>query len=51
MWDDLVDIWMTQQWKKMSTTGKFNKAAKPDAMVHTGGPRCFKQHLKKWYSY
>jgi len=47
MWDALIDIWMTQDWKKKSIAGKNNRAAKPEAMVHTGGSISFGQHLKK----
>ena len=47
MWDGLVDIWATEEWKKKSTTGKSNRAAKPDAMIHTAGSRSFEQHLIK----
>ena len=47
MWDGLVDIWATEEWKKKSTAGKSNRVAKPDAMIHTAGSRSFGQHLKK----
>jgi len=47
MWNRLVDIWATEEWKKKSNAGKSNRAAKPDAMVHTRGSRSFGQHLKK----
>ena len=47
MWDGLVGIWATEEWKKKSIAGKSNRAAKPDAMIHTGRSRSFGQHLKK----
>jgi len=33
--------------EKNSTAGKSNRAAKSDAMIHIGGSRSFRQHLKK----
>ncbi|XP_020231082.2 uncharacterized protein LOC109811691 [Cajanus cajan] len=47
MWDGLVGIWATQEWKRKSIAGKNNRASKPDAMVHTGGSRSFGRHLRK----
>jgi len=47
MWDALIDTWITQDWKKKFIVGKNNRAAKPEAMVHTGGSISFGQHLKK----
>jgi len=47
MWDTLIDIWMTQDWKKKSIADKNNRVAKPESMVHTRGSISFGQHLKK----
>ena len=47
MWDALIDIWKTKEWKKKSITGKNKRAAKPEAMLHIGGSISFGQHLKK----
>jgi len=47
MWDTLIDIWMTPDWKNKSIAGKNNRVAKPKAMVHTRGSISLGKHLKK----
>ncbi|KAJ1427914.1 putative transposase, Ptta/En/Spm, plant [Sesbania bispinosa] len=46
VWDGLVDIWLTPEWRKKSDAGQSNKAAKPNS-VYTGGSISFSEHKKR----
>jgi len=35
VWDGLVDIWLKPEWKKKSDANRCNRAALPDAVLHT----------------
>ena len=45
IWNELIDIWKTLEWKK-SDAGRKNRVAHHNAMVHTGGSRSFGQHKR-----
>jgi hypothetical protein len=44
VWDGLVDIWLKPEWKKKSDANRCNRAALPDAVLHTGGSINFGEH-------
>ncbi|RZC28459.1 hypothetical protein D0Y65_000442 [Glycine soja] len=50
IWNELIDIWKTLEWKK-SDAGRKNRVAHHNAMVHTGGSRSFGQHKRIMESY
>lgn len=47
VWDGLVDIWLTPEWRRKSDAGRSNRAAMPESILHTGGSISFGQHKKK----
>lgn len=47
VWDGLVDIWLKPEWRKKSDANRCNRAALPDAVLHTGGSICFIEHKKR----
>ncbi|XP_058741404.1 uncharacterized protein LOC131613779 [Vicia villosa] len=47
VWDGLVDIWLKPEWKKKSDANRCNKAALPDAVLHTGGSINLGEHKKR----
>jgi hypothetical protein len=51
VWDGLVDIWLKPEWRKKSDANRCNRAALPDAVLHTGGSICFIEHKKRMVSY
>src|SRR4051812_30505156 len=50
VWDGLVDIWLKPEWKKKSDANRCNRAALPDAVLHTGGSINLGEHKKRMVS-
>ncbi|MQL87664.1 hypothetical protein Taro_020210 [Colocasia esculenta] len=43
-WETLCNIWAAERWQSTSTIMKVNRAANPEANVHTGGSVSFATH-------
>ncbi|MQL71750.1 hypothetical protein Taro_004073 [Colocasia esculenta] len=43
-WKSLCNIWATERWQQTSTTMKVNRAANPEANMHTSGSVSFATH-------
>ncbi|KAJ1427915.1 putative transposase, Ptta/En/Spm, plant [Sesbania bispinosa] len=46
IWNGLVDIWLTSEWRRKSDAARSNRAAKPDAVLHTGGSKTLELELE-----
>ncbi|MQL95229.1 hypothetical protein Taro_027901 [Colocasia esculenta] len=46
-WESLCNIWATERWQQASTTMKVNRAANPEANMHTSGSISFATHQSK----
>ncbi|MQM22852.1 hypothetical protein Taro_055910 [Colocasia esculenta] len=50
-WETLCNIWAAERWKQTSTIMKVNRAANPEANMHTGGSVSFATHQSRLESY
>ncbi|MQL90560.1 hypothetical protein Taro_023156, partial [Colocasia esculenta] len=46
-WETLCNIWATERWQQTSTTMKVNRAANPEANMHTSGSISFATHQSR----
>ncbi|MQL85758.1 hypothetical protein Taro_018278 [Colocasia esculenta] len=46
-WETLCNIWATERWQQTSTVMKVNRAANPEANMHTGGSVSFATHQSR----
>ncbi|MQM10643.1 hypothetical protein Taro_043539 [Colocasia esculenta] len=46
-WESLCNIWAAERWQKTSTTMKVNRAANPEANMHTSGYVSFATHQSR----
>ncbi|MQL94217.1 hypothetical protein Taro_026864 [Colocasia esculenta] len=46
-WEGLCNIWAAKRWQQTSTTMKVNRAANPEANLHTSGSVSFATHQSK----
>jgi len=51
VWDGLIDIWLIPEWRKKLDANRYNIAALPNAVLHTGGSISFTEHKKRMVSY
>ncbi|MQL77041.1 hypothetical protein Taro_009449 [Colocasia esculenta] len=50
-WENLCNIWAAERWQQTSTTMKVNRAANPEANMHTSGLVSFATHQSRLESY
>ncbi|MQL80885.1 hypothetical protein Taro_013340 [Colocasia esculenta] len=50
-WETLCNIWAAERWQQTSTIMKVNRAANPEANMHTGGSVSFATHQFRLESY
>ncbi|MQL84883.1 hypothetical protein Taro_017400 [Colocasia esculenta] len=50
-WETLCNIWAAKRWQQTSTIMKVNRAANPEANMHTGGSVSFATHQSRLESY
>ncbi|MQL97083.1 hypothetical protein Taro_029766 [Colocasia esculenta] len=50
-WESLCNIWAAERWQQTSTTMKVNRAANPEANMHTSGSVSFATHQSRLESY
>ncbi|MQM14942.1 hypothetical protein Taro_047877 [Colocasia esculenta] len=50
-WETLCNIWAAERWQQTSTIMKVNRAANPEANMHTGGSVTFATHQSRLESY
>ncbi|MQL94915.1 hypothetical protein Taro_027577 [Colocasia esculenta] len=46
-WETLCNIWAAERWQQTSTTMKVNRAANPEANMHTSGSVSFATHQSR----
>ncbi|MQL86673.1 hypothetical protein Taro_019205 [Colocasia esculenta] len=46
-WETLCNIWAAERWQQTSTIMKVNRAANPEANMHTSGPVSFATHQSR----
>ncbi|MQL93926.1 hypothetical protein Taro_026566 [Colocasia esculenta] len=46
-WETLCNIWAAERWQQTSTIMKVNRAANPEANMHTGGSVSFATHQSR----
>ncbi|MQL87454.1 hypothetical protein Taro_019999 [Colocasia esculenta] len=46
-WESLCNIWAAERWQQTSTTMKVNRAANPEANMHTSGSISFATHQSR----
>ncbi|MQL95949.1 hypothetical protein Taro_028623, partial [Colocasia esculenta] len=46
-WETLCNIWAAERWQQTSTIMKVNRAANPEANMHTGGSASFATHQSR----
>ena len=47
VWDGLVDIWLSPEWRRKSEAGRSNRAVMPNHMLHSGGSISFGEHKRR----
>ncbi|MQL97595.1 hypothetical protein Taro_030289, partial [Colocasia esculenta] len=50
-WESLCNIWAAERWQQTSKTMKVNRAANPEANMHTSGSVSFATHQSRLESY
>ncbi|MQL86464.1 hypothetical protein Taro_018994 [Colocasia esculenta] len=49
-WETLCNIWAAERWQQTSTIMKVNRAANPEANMHTGGSESYSQQMIEKYA-